>query len=91
MEEAEHTAVETHGKTVYGVSGSKWPEQRIRVELAMWAQPDLRPGEGWRERMRHVEFPPVTNRCSWGVPKLWPFLRHGGNDAKPVERRQALL
>lgn len=52
---------------MYGVSGSKWPEQRIRVELAMWAQPDLRPGEGWRKRLRHVEFPPVTNRCSWGL------------------------
>lgn len=48
----------------------------------------------WRRMEKENEACGVSSsdkRVFLGAPKLWPFLLPGGNDAKPVERRQALL
>lgn len=48
----------------------------------------------WRRMEKETEACGVSSsdkQVFLGAPKLWPFLRHGGNDAKPVERHQTLL
>lgn len=67
-------------------SGFQWPEPRIPVEPAMWAQPDLRPRERLEEeKWAGGAFLPVTNRCHWRL------LSAAGMNAKPVERCQGPL